>query len=36
MDRKLLKFNMEIGDPPHDQIKKNEGMLLEGLTRSVI
>lgn len=27
MERKLLKFNMEIGDPPKDQLKKNEGVL---------
>lgn len=27
MERKLLKFNMEIGDPPKDQLKKNEGTL---------
>ncbi|XP_028400400.1 transmembrane emp24 domain-containing protein-like [Dendronephthya gigantea] len=24
MDRKLLKFNMEVGDPPKDQLKKND------------
>ena len=28
MERKFLKFNMEIGEPPKDQLKKNDGMLL--------
>lgn len=29
MDRKLLKFNMEVGDPPKDQLKKDDGMLRD-------
>ena len=32
MERKLLKFSMEIGDPPNDQIKKNEGMVSRDFT----
>lgn len=25
MEQKLLKFSMEFGEPPHDQMKKGEG-----------
>ena len=28
MERKLLKFSMEIGEPPKDQLKKNDGMFF--------
>ncbi len=29
MERKFLKFTMEIGDAPKDQMKKNDGMLAK-------
>jgi hypothetical protein len=35
MERKFLKFTMEIGDAPKDQMKKNDGMLFGVLAKLV-